>query len=125
LVEKLRISRVPDQDSGKAREDGEATNGGADPKAGETEPSDTTADGTPTSTSPPHTNGDTAKHKGIPDNVKLFEIFYEQVVHIVGMQRLPIQDITSLLVSLVNLALNIYPERLDYVDQVLHYATKE
>ena len=41
------------------------------------------------------------------------------------MQRLPIQDVTALLVSLTNLALSIYPERLDYVDQVLQYATKE
>ncbi|KAF2724534.1 vacuolar protein sorting-associated protein 35 [Polychaeton citri CBS 116435] len=71
------------------------------------------------------TNGNTDKEKGIPANVKLFEIFYEQVVHIISMQRLLIQDITALLVSLVNLALNIYPERLDYIDQVLAYATRE
>ena len=71
------------------------------------------------------TNGESKNHRGIPADVKLFEIFYEQVVHLVGMQRLPIQDITALLVSLVNLANKIYPERLDYVDQVLHYASKE
>lgn len=35
---------------------------------------------------------------------------------------LPIQDISALLVSLCNLALNCYPERLDYVDKVLTYA---
>jgi len=70
-------------------------------------------------------NSSSEKTKGIPGNVKLFEVFYEQVVHLVGMQRLPIQDIMALLVSLVNLALNISPERLDYVDQVLHYASKE
>lgn len=45
------------------------------------------------------------KHTGIPENVKLFEIFHEQVMNLVSMQRLPIQDITALLVSLANLAL--------------------
>lgn len=43
--------------------------------------------------------------KGIPDSIKLFEIFHEQVRNLVSMQRLPIQDITALLVSLGNLAL--------------------
>ena len=71
------------------------------------------------------TNGEPSKEHGIPREVKLFEIFHEQVVNVVRMQRLPIQDITALLVSLSNLALKIYPERLDYVDQVLEYAKKE
>ncbi|KAK4981262.1 retromer complex subunit Vps35 [Elasticomyces elasticus] len=73
----------------------------------------------------PHTNGDVKKRRGIPNNVRLFEVFQEQVIHLMSMQRFPIQDITALLVSLVNLALNIYPDRLDYVDQVLQHATKE
>lgn len=51
------------------------------------------------------TNGDVKKSRGIPDNVRLFEVFHEQVIHLVNMQRLPIQDITALLVSLINLAL--------------------
>lgn len=74
--------------------------------------------------------------KGIPDDVKLYEIFYEQVLNLVNVrahtrafshsssepqadfrvsskaQNLPIQDITALLVSLANLALKIYPDRL-------------
>jgi vacuolar protein sorting-associated protein 35 len=65
------------------------------------------------------------KKRGIPDNVKLFEIFYEQVINLVKVQRLPIQDTIALLVSLSNLALNIYPERLDYVDRVLEYANEK
>lgn len=32
------------------------------------------------------------------------------------------QDITALLVSIINLSLSCYPDRLDYVDQVLGYA---
>ena len=43
--------------------------------------------------------------KGIPKNIKLFEIFYEQVVNLVNAQHLAIQDTTALLVSLANLAL--------------------
>lgn len=45
------------------------------------------------------------KNRGIPDNVKLFEIFYDQVVNLVNAQRLQIQDTIALLVSLINLAL--------------------
>ena len=48
---------------------------------------------------------DTEKHRGIPKNVKLFEIFHEQVATLVKMQRLTIQDTIGLLVSLANLAL--------------------
>ncbi|KAK8085557.1 vacuolar protein sorting-associated protein 35 [Apiospora hydei] len=62
------------------------------------------------------------KERGIPQNVKLYEIFFDQVNNLVTAQHLPIQDTIALLVSLTNLALNIYPDRLDYVDQVLEYA---
>ncbi|KAF3917914.1 hypothetical protein ABW20_dc0108872 [Dactylellina cionopaga] len=57
----------------------------------------------------------------ILSRIKLYELFYNQVVNLANAQRLPIQDITALLVSLANLALNIYPENLEYVDQVLEY----
>jgi vacuolar protein sorting-associated protein 35 len=66
------------------------------------------------------TNGDEAKAVG---DVKLYEIFYEQVVNIVKTRGLTIQDTMALLTSLVNLALNIYPDKLEYVDQVLAYAS--
>lgn len=65
------------------------------------------------------------KPRGIPEDVRLYEIFYDQVVKLVNAQNLLIQDITALLVSLANLALNIYPERLDYVDQVLSYTNQK
>ncbi|PBP24486.1 putative vacuolar protein sorting-associated protein 35 [Diplocarpon rosae] len=68
---------------------------------------------------------DDSKSRGIPENIKLYEIFFEQVMNLVNAQHLPIQDTTALLVSLVNLALNIYPERLDYVDQVFDYANSK
>jgi vacuolar protein sorting-associated protein 35 len=63
--------------------------------------------------------------KGIPENIKLYEIFFEQVMNLVNAQHLPIQDTTALLVSLANLALKIYPDRLDYVDQILDYANQK
>jgi vacuolar protein sorting-associated protein 35 len=59
---------------------------------------------------------------GIPENVHLYEIFFAQVKNLVEAQHLPIQDTIALLVSLANLALNIYPDRLDYVDQILEFA---
>jgi vacuolar protein sorting-associated protein 35 len=91
--------------------------------------SSTTAAETPASTTEPladaEADGEIEKSRGIPKNVKLFEIFNEQVATLVKMQRLSIQDTIGLLVSLANLALNIYPERLDYVDQVLTFANQK
>lgn len=62
---------------------------------------------------------------GLPAEVKLYDIFYKQVVDLIRTRALPIQDTMALLVSLVNLALNIYPERLEYVDQVLEFAAQK
>ncbi|EXF84894.1 vacuolar protein sorting-associated protein 35 [Colletotrichum fioriniae PJ7] len=69
-------------------------------------------------------NGEGADaEKGIPENVQLYEIFFSQVKNLVDAQHLPIPDTIALLCSLTNLALNIYPERLDFVNQILEYAT--
>jgi vacuolar protein sorting-associated protein 35 len=63
------------------------------------------------------------RFRGIPSDVKLFEVFWEQLVGLVKARPdVPIQDISALLVSLCNLALNCYPDRLDYVDKLLSYA---
>ncbi|KAI2609567.1 vacuolar protein sorting-associated protein 35 [Hypoxylon fragiforme] len=67
----------------------------------------------------------TKKQRGIPPNIKLYEVFFDQVNNLVNAQHLPIQDTIALLVSLTNLALNIYPGRLDYVDQILDYANRK
>ena len=132
LMEKLKVSKEQHEAAASSSSSNKPTGNGEAPANGEHEANaeEPATPGAPAETpakdeSEPHTNGETSTNKGIPDNVKLFEIFYEQVIHLVSMQRLPIQDITALLVSLVNLAINIYPERLDYVDQVLHYAIKE
>lgn len=50
-------------------------------------------------------NGDARSNPKIPKDIKLFEIFNEQVINLVNMQRLPMPDIAALLQSLVNLAL--------------------
>lgn len=57
-----------------------------------------------------------------PD-VQLYQVFFAQVKNLVEAQHLPIPDIIALLVSLQNLALNNYPDRLDFVNEILAYAT--
>lgn len=37
---------------------------------------------------------------------------------------MPTEDIVSLQVSLINLALKCYPDRVDYVDKVLQYTSE-
>ncbi|KAG0252523.1 Vacuolar protein sorting-associated protein 35 [Mortierella polycephala] len=65
------------------------------------------------------------KIRGIPEDVRLFEIFWGKIVELVKFRPdLSIQDITALLVSLINLSLSCYPDNLEYVDQVLGF-TKE
>ncbi|KAI9094429.1 vacuolar protein sorting-associated protein 35 [Phlyctochytrium arcticum] len=60
---------------------------------------------------------------GIPEDVQLFDVFWGQITDLVKARpELTIQDIVALLVSLNNLSLNCYPERLDYVDKVLGFA---
>lgn len=124
LLEKLKVSKA-EEEAAKPTENGESAHNEASNTSDEPAKSGSSEERTTKSGEEAAQQNGEKKQMGIPDDVKLFEIFYEQVVHLVGMQRLPIQDITALLVSLVNLALNIYPERLDYVDQVLNYATKE
>ncbi|KAI5992917.1 vacuolar protein sorting-associated protein 35 [Pisolithus albus] len=64
----------------------------------------------------------THKFRGIPENVQLFEVFWKQVVELIKARPdLSIQDITALFVSLTNLSLSCYPDRLEYVDQILGY----
>ncbi len=50
-----------------------------------------------------------SKQRSIPEDVKLYEVFYEQVVNLVNAQRLAIHDTIALLVSLANLALSVSP----------------
>ncbi|KAF2145030.1 uncharacterized protein K452DRAFT_295587 [Aplosporella prunicola CBS 121167] len=120
---------------GEAGEAGETGGAGANGETAEAAPEGDTASANTeatavapsetTETTAVDTDGESKKKRGIPEHVKLFEIFHEQVASLVKMQRLPIQDTIALLVSLTNLALNIYPERLDYVDRVLAFANEK
>nr|XP_002740147.1 PREDICTED: vacuolar protein sorting-associated protein 35 [Saccoglossus kowalevskii] len=57
---------------------------------------------------------------GIPSDIKLFDIFSQQVSSVIqAREDMPTEDIVSLQVSLINLALKCYPDRVDYVDKVL------
>ncbi|XP_070386983.1 vacuolar protein sorting-associated protein 35 [Dermacentor albipictus] len=57
---------------------------------------------------------------GIPGDIKLFDIFSDQIAQVIQMrQDMPTEDIVSLQVSLIHLALKCYRERVDYVDKVL------
>ncbi|OWK16231.1 VPS35 [Cervus elaphus hippelaphus] len=57
---------------------------------------------------------------GIPTDIKLFDIFSQQVATVIqSRQDMPSEDVVSLQVSLINLAMKCYPDRVDYVDKVL------
>jgi vacuolar protein sorting-associated protein 35 len=109
LLEKLQISKETAKDDA------------ARPASVDGKPEDTTQTNGASSEDSPHKVLDTPanqdgeaedkekptakKNRGIPENVKLYEIFYDQVVNLVNAQNLPIQDTTALLVSLANMAL--------------------
>ncbi|KAI5301476.1 Vacuolar protein sorting-associated protein 35 [Ascosphaera pollenicola] len=61
----------------------------------------------------------------LPSSIKLYEIFYEQVVNLVRARGLSVQDTVALLVSLANLSLSIYPDQLENIDQILSYAATQ
>lgn len=75
----------------------------------------------PPDTAAPTTEDEKPAEEILPSDIKLYEIFYEQVVSLVQAWNLPIQDTTALLLSLANLALNIFPDRLGKLTVVLIY----
>ncbi|KAK5071670.1 retromer complex subunit Vps35 [Lithohypha guttulata] len=109
LLEKLKLEKDQPKEEPK-QANGESADG--DVPASEPESSQFTA----------QENGGTPNGVG---GVKLFEIFYDQVANLVKTRALPIGDTMALLTSLTNLALNIYPDQLEYVDRVLSYATEK
>ena len=132
LLEKLKISKNKSNDEAKPdgadteHVNGEQSNGDKTsevPQQKEGQDGDSKKE--PEATNGENTTATPIRTRGIPEDVKLYEIFYNEVTHLVHAQRLPIQDTIALLVSLSNLALNIYPDRLDYIDQVLTYANEK
>ena len=108
LLEKLQIAKETNKSEVKPDAEGKQTNGehtnGDQPS--ETSPQE--ADGQPSKEAPAEEEAEkdaAKKNRGIPGDVKLYEIFYDQVLNLVNAQRLQIQDTIALLVSLSNLAL--------------------
>ena len=124
LLEKLRLSKeskssgFKEDKSGPEQANGEQANGHKTVKASSLEDGAATevnsltdhSSATEVDDKSTATNGDaeqpsSRRSRGIPEDVKLYEIFYNQVIHLVHAQRLSIQDTIALLVSLANLAL--------------------
>jgi vacuolar protein sorting-associated protein 35 len=116
LLENLRIAKerkaqeptpAPEPESEQAHQNGDSaeTQPGAEEDSAASSTTAVEAAPTETTETEPEVDGSVEKKRGIPSNVKLFEIFHEQVQTLVKMQRLPIQDTIGLLVSLANLAL--------------------
>jgi vacuolar protein sorting-associated protein 35 len=107
LLEQMQIAKekkAEEPESAPAQQNGESSETQEGPEETPTEASSVTAVSV-ADTEATETDGAIEKKRGIPSNVKLFEIFHEQVQTLVKMQRLPIQDTIGLLVSLANLAL--------------------
>ena len=110
LLERLRISRETKSPMVKVDQaNGEQPNGtSADGDESEARPTQAT-NGKTGDVEPAASTGEEelqpTKSRGIPESVKLYEVFYEQVLNLVNAQRLPIQDTMALLLSLANLAL--------------------
>ncbi|BFZ13558.1 hypothetical protein BsWGS_16597 [Bradybaena similaris] len=57
---------------------------------------------------------------GIPAEIQLFDIFSQQISQVIQSRPdMPPEDIVSLQVALINLALKCYPDKVDFVDKVL------
>lgn len=106
LMEKLQLSK--DKKSEPAQEDREAAASVAQTNGTKVEDAEDANEST-ISEATTAVNGDAAASKSsrTPSvgDVKLFEIFYDQVVNLVKTRGLSIQDTMALLTSLVNLAL--------------------
>ena len=112
LMENLRLSKESKPPEAKADATGsKETNGeqinGDKPAGTPSTETDGQPHEDPNSNTPIESDGGPppTKSRGIPEDVKLYEIFYEQVINLVNAQRLQIQDTIALLVSLSNLAL--------------------
>lgn len=114
LLEKLKISKEPKEPPSKQEKpenkapNGDQMNGDDTPvSSGDAIESQSTPLPEPPTADEPEEDAPSKKNRGIPENVKLYEIFYEQVTNLVNAQRLHIHDTIALLVSLSNLALYV------------------
>ncbi|KAJ1970421.1 retromer complex subunit Vps35 [Dimargaris xerosporica] len=60
--------------------------------------------------------------RGIPTDVKLFEVFWKEIVQLIQARPdMTMEDMTALCLSLMKLSLNCYPDHFDYIDQILDF----
>ncbi|KAI9183437.1 retromer complex subunit Vps35 [Blastocladiella emersonii ATCC 22665] len=63
---------------------------------------------------------------GIPENLHLFDVFWGQITQVITARPdLGIMDISSLLLSLIQLSVACYPDQIAYVDQILRFAREQ
>ena len=108
LLERMRIAKEKsaEPEAAPTHQNGDSAEGAeTQPGADETSTASSTIAVSLADTETAESDEAVEKRRGIPSNVKLFEIFHEQVQTLVKMQRLAIQDTIGLLVSLANLAL--------------------
>ena len=108
LLEKMRISKEMKPEEPKKEPTNAETqpNGTKHDNASITESSAATEDRSVTpATIEEEESTPKSPSRSIASSIKLYEIFYDQVVNLVKTRGLPIQDTIALLVSLVNLAL--------------------
>ena len=108
LLENITISDTPAAQSDATAQNGSSTE---TESAGESTRVQTPASSTKGDASPVDgaetkaTEMEDKPSAAIPSEIKLFEIFHEQVINLVKLQRLQIWDTMALFVSLTNLAL--------------------
>lgn len=112
LLENVRLSKekeapppsYPENDAAETKQNGEEQEEEADAKKEEPETDEAAATKEQPETDSKDTKVDESQPTS-PEDIKLYEIFYDQVVNLVKTRGLPIQDTIALLVSLANLAL--------------------
>ncbi|KAG0017144.1 Vacuolar protein sorting-associated protein 35 [Podila clonocystis] len=116
-------SKKSDEDKEEGDDETVADGEEAETEEKENEPEEETEEEKPAPSPKP---AKVRKIRGIPEDVRLFEVFWGKIVELVKFRPdLSIQDITALLVSLINLSLSCYPDNLGYADQVLGFAKEK
>lgn len=61
--------------------------------------------------------------EAVPEDIEMFPLFHKHTSKIIqSSAKMPLVDVLSLQVALVNFATKCYPERLQYIDQILAFS---
>ncbi|ORZ37859.1 vacuolar protein sorting-associated protein 35-domain-containing protein [Catenaria anguillulae PL171] len=116
LIDRLRAYAADQQEKAAARAAASASTATDGETAGEA------------STAAPTTNAadEDDDDEGIPENLHLFEVFWTQISQVITARPdLGLPDISSLLLSLIQLSVACYPDQISYVDQILRFAREQ